>query len=144
MKILIMGLPGTGKTYLAERLASKLQAVHFNADKVRATINSHLDFSLQDRIKHANSLGWMCQFVKDSGHIGIADFVCPTNETRIAFNPDYIIWMDTFKKGRYEDTNKLFVPPLLNECNLHITDFKYSVDDIAKEIIACRHKDYNL
>jgi hypothetical protein len=129
MKILIMGLPGAGKTYLAERLASLLHAVHFNADRVRATINNTLGFTAEDRIEHARRLGWMCQFVKDSGGIAIADFICPTPEARAAFAPDYIIWLDTIDAGRYDDTNKIFVPPV--DVDLRLTDFNYDLQQIT-------------
>ena len=44
-KILIMGLPGAGKTTLARELAPLLRAVLFNADEVRKTLNRDLGFS---------------------------------------------------------------------------------------------------
>ena len=50
-KILVMGLPGAGKTTLATALARRLNAVHFNADEVRRNINSELGFSEADRIE---------------------------------------------------------------------------------------------
>ena len=58
-KILIMGLPGAGKTTLAQHLAPPLNAVHFNADAVRANINKDLGFSLEDRIEQARRMGWI-------------------------------------------------------------------------------------
>jgi len=128
LKILVMGLPGAGKTHLAERLAKALNAVHFNADRVRTTMNADLGFSIQDRVEHARRLGWMCQYVKDSGHYAIADFVCPTIETRAAFDADFMIWMDTIKRGRFEDTNKLFQPP--TRFNLRIEDWNYELDQL--------------
>ena len=134
MKILIMGLPGSGKTYLAGRLAKSLRAVHLNADRVRATINIDLKFSLEDRIEHARRMGWMSQLIKDSSIIAIADFICPTEETRKAFNSDLIIWMNTIEKGRYDDTNRMFVPP--TNANLTITSFDYVYEDVAQKIQA--------
>ena len=106
-----MGLPGSGKTTLARALAPKLKAVHWNADAVRANINSHLGFSEADRIEQARRMGWLCDQVTAAGSWVIADFVCPTSATRAAFGPATVIWVDTIKEGRFVDTNKLFVNP---------------------------------
>lgn len=111
MKILIMGLPGAGKTTLAEALARQLQAVHFNADEIRREINKDLGFSIADRLEQARRMGVLCDIASRHGSHVIADFVCPTPEAREAFKPDFLIWVDRIKEGRFEDTNKLFVPP---------------------------------
>ena len=84
-KILIMGLPGAGKTTLARTLAPLLNGVIFNADEVRAEINRDLGFSPEDRVEHARRMGWMCDRVVEAGGIAIADFICPTLQTRAAF-----------------------------------------------------------
>ncbi len=110
-KILIMGLPGAGKTTLAVALAPMLKAVFFNADAVRANINNRLGFSLEDRIEHARRMGWLCDRVVEAGHTAIADFVCPTPRTRAAFGNAFVVFVDRIQKGRFEDTNRLFVPP---------------------------------
>lgn len=111
MKILVMGLPGAGKTTLARALAPTLRAVMYNADEVRANISKDLGFSLDDRIEQARRMGWLCDRVVEAGGIAIADFVCPTPETRAAFGEALVVWVDRISEGRFADTNKLFVPP---------------------------------
>ncbi len=111
LKILVMGLPGAGKTSLARTLAPSLGAVLFNADEVRANINKDLGFSLEDRIEHARRMGWLCDRVVEASGIAIADFVCPTEETRAAFGAAFVVWMDRISQGRFLDTNRLFAPP---------------------------------
>ena len=130
MKLLIMGLPGAGKTTLAKDLAYRFNAVHFNADQVRATTNKDLGFSIEDRIEHARRMGCMCDSVNLCNFDVIADFVCPTEKTRLAFNPSHIIWMNTIQEGRFEDTNKMFTPPSLMVPDIIITDFNYDLDQI--------------
>ena len=110
-KILIMGLPGAGKTTLARALAPRLKAVLFNADEVRANISRDLGFSMPDRIEQARRMGWLCDRVVEAGGTAIADFVCPTPETRAAFGPAFTVFVDRLKAGRFADTNRLFVPP---------------------------------
>ena len=109
-KILIMGLPGAGKTYLAERLAPLINATWLNADKVRKEVNDW-DFSPEGRQRQAKRMKDLAEKSIEEGRHVIADFVCPTEKTRIDFNANIIIWMDTIEKGRFEDTNKIFVPP---------------------------------
>src|SRR5262245_53140410 len=110
-KILIMGLPGAGKTTLATVLAPRLNAVHFNADAVRANINKGLGFGVDDRIEHARRMGWLCDRVVEAGTYAIADFVCPTEATRVAFGDSFVVWMDRIKTSRFQDTNDLFEEP---------------------------------
>ena len=110
-KILIMGLPGAGKTTLATVLAPLLNAVVFNADAVRANLSQDLGFNLEDRIEHARRMGWMCDRVTEAGGTAIADFICPTPQTRTAFGEAFTIWVDRIEAGRFEDTNRMFVAP---------------------------------
>jgi adenylylsulfate kinase len=110
-KIIIMGLPGAGKTTLAGALAPLLNAVVFNADAVRANLSRDLGFSHEDRIEHARRMGWMCDRVVEAGGTVVADFVCPTAETRAAFGDAFTIWVDRIEAGRFADTNRMFVPP---------------------------------
>lgn len=111
-KILICGLPGSGKTTLAEKLVSRLNAAWFNADAVRQDIYSELGFSEEDRLSHATRMGKLCDWAKMGGNFVIADFICPTQETRRAFNADFVVWVDRIQEGRYEDTNKMFEKPM--------------------------------
>lgn len=120
-KILIMGLPGAGKTTLSKVLAPRLNAVHFNADDVRANVNKDLGFSEEDRIEHARRMGWLCDQVAQVGGYAIADFICPTPAARAAFSEGgepFVIWIDRIKEGRFQDTNRMFVPP--ERCNLRV------------------------
>jgi cytidyltransferase-like protein len=110
-KILIMGLPGAGKTTLAAALAPLLNAVVFNADAVRANLSRDLGFSHEDRIEHARRMGWMCDRVVEAGGTVIADFICPTPETRKAFGAAFLIWVDRIETGRFDDTNRMFLAP---------------------------------
>ena len=133
MKILIMGLPGSGKTYLAERLQPLIDAAWYNADVVRKMANDW-DFSSEGRIRQSMRMKTFADFEKSNNRYVICDFVCPTRTTQETFDPDIIIWMNTISEGRFEDTNKMFEEPLnvdfliteMNEDNHH---------DIAKEIL---------
>jgi adenylylsulfate kinase-like enzyme len=81
-KILIMGLPGAGKTTLASALAPLLNAVVFNADAVRSNLSRDLGFSHEDRVEHARRMGWVCDRVVEAGGTVIAGFICPTELPR--------------------------------------------------------------
>jgi cytidyltransferase-like protein len=106
-----MGLPGAGKTTLANVLAPLLNAVVFNADAVRANLSRDLGFSEEDRFEHAGRMGWMCDRVVEAGGSVIADFICPTERTRAEFGSAFTIWVDRIKAGRFEDTNRIFAAP---------------------------------
>lgn len=143
MKILVMGLPGAGKTTLAEALARELSCVHFNADEIRKEINKDLGFSVKDRIEQARRMGVLCDIASRYGSHVVADFVCPTPETREAFGPAFVVWVDRIKEGRFEDTNKLFVEP--EQYHYRVTadpfDFvSYHAQEIAKLINGPRKK----
>jgi len=134
VKILIMGLPGAGKTYFAERLkqylednsslatmpASRMAQMEspftnykstvdwFNADDIRKRFNDW-DFSREGRIRQSLR---MAEFaLRCTGDYVICDFVAPLPEMRHNFKADWVIWIDTIDAGRYEDTNKAFIPP---------------------------------
>jgi adenylylsulfate kinase len=128
-RILIMGLPGAGKTTLASELQTRLNSAHFNSDKVRALFDDW-DFSPQGRIRQSTRM----RDLADASAVDyvIADFIAPLKQMRDIYAADYVIWMDTIRKGRFEDTNQMFEPP--EKYNLRITNFDYSVDDILKEL----------
>ena len=109
-KILIMGLPGAGKTWLAKRLKKDLNCAHYNADSIREDANDW-DFSEEGRYRQALRMKNIADFEKSQGRTVICDFVCPTNELRYIFNPDVLVFVDTVKEGRFEDTNRLFERP---------------------------------
>jgi adenylylsulfate kinase len=110
MKILIMGLPGSGKSTLAEPFAQLVNGVWLNADAVRKEYDDW-DFSPEGRIRQAQRMRYLADGVVRAGRVAVADFVCPTEQARAEFAPDYTVWMDTIKAGRFEDTNRVFVPP---------------------------------
>lgn len=117
MIIQIMGQAGAGKTVLAEALADRINAIHINADRVRAGLNKDLGFELKDRIENARRLGELAKLLDNE--IVIVDFICPTNETREAFGkPDILIWVNRIEQGRFEDTNKMWQDP--TDCDLEI------------------------
>jgi cytidyltransferase-like protein len=112
MIIQIIGLPGTGKTALAAMLASRINAIHFNADDVRSDLSKDLGFSAEDRIEQARRLGALARLTSKQGYITVVDFVCPTDETRTAFGkPDILIWVDRIKESRFTDTNNMWQDP---------------------------------
>ena len=132
MKILVMGLPGSGKTYLAERLVSLLGAAWINADRVRNMVNDW-NFTANGRLIQSHRMRNIADFETKIGRIVVCDFVCPTEETRQIFDADILIWMDTIKQGRFEDTNLMFQKP--NQVDFHITEFnEHNHLDIVKEL----------
>tara|TARA_A100001388_G_C28468379_1_gene356507 strand:+ start:159 stop:569 length:411 start_codon:yes stop_codon:yes gene_type:complete len=116
--ILIMGLPGAGKTTLAEALAPMINAKRLNADEVRKAANDW-DFSPEGRTRQARRMADFALKLKSEGNYVVADFICPTPEARKLFPADYVIWVDTIKEGRFEDTNQMFVKP--EKYNFHVT-----------------------
>lgn len=157
-KILIMGLPGSGKTYFAERLKKYLEensdishmssirminsestpvnykatVSWFNADEIRKKYNDW-DFSTEGRIRQSLR---MAQFalISDSDFV-ICDFVAPLPEMRHNFKADWTIWMDTIDSGRYEDTNKAFVPPDLYDFRITEQDAEKWVPFVGQHIL---------
>tara|TARA_B100001540_G_C15689488_1_gene588603 strand:+ start:520 stop:927 length:408 start_codon:yes stop_codon:yes gene_type:complete len=131
--ILIMGLPGSGKTTLANELAPMIDAKRLNADEIRKKYNDW-DFSEEGRKRQSKRMASLALKLKEEGYNVVADFICPTPEARKLFPSNYVVWMDTIKEGRFDDTNKMFVKP--DKFDFHVTtkDAKNWAPKIFKEI----------
>jgi len=164
-RILIMGLPGAGKTYFAERLKTfleqngdifkvspdkllnyegipdhamlKVTVDWFNADDVRKRFNDW-DFSREGRIRQ--SLRMFDFAVACTGEFVICDFVAPLPEMRHNFKADWTIWMDTIDAGRYEDTNRAFVPPDVYDFRITEQDAEKWVEFVGTHILEGRRR----
>ena len=128
-----MGLPGAGKTTLAEELAPKLNAKRLNADEVRKEANDW-DFSEEGRKRQAKRMADFALKLKNQGNYVVADFICPTPEARSLFPADFVIWVDTIKEGRFDDTNQMFIKPEKYDFHVTTQDAKVWADKIIKEI----------
>ena len=113
-----MGLPGAGKTILASELVPLLNAKWLNNDEVRRAANDW-DFSKEARTRQAKRMADLAEKYKQEGRYVVCDFVCPTPKTRELFNADFTVWVDTIKKGRFDDTNSMFVKP--KKFDFHVT-----------------------
>tara|TARA_B100000579_G_scaffold237748_1_gene194987 strand:+ start:301 stop:711 length:411 start_codon:yes stop_codon:yes gene_type:complete len=131
--ILIMGLPGSGKTTLANELAPLLNAKRLNADEVRKDANDW-DFSEEGRKRQSKRMAEFAIKLKNEGHFVVADFICPTPEARSLFPSDYLIWVDTIEEGRFDDTNKMFIKPEKYDFHVTTQDAKNWAPKIFKEI----------
>ena len=131
--ILIMGLPGAGKTTLANELATLIKTKRLNADEVRRAANDW-DFSEEGRKRQAKRMFVSAVKLKSEGNNVIADFICPTPEARSLFPADYTIWVDTIKKGRFDDTNAMFVKPENYDFHVTTQDAKFWAQKIKEKI----------
>jgi adenylylsulfate kinase-like enzyme len=146
-KILVMGLPGSGKTTLSTALAKAMNAVHFNADEIRTKINKDLTFDVADRIEHARRMGVLCDIVNRTGVYAIADFVCPTAAAREAFGAKdaYVILMARKPVRDFTDTTKLFTQP--TDYHLKVDEsheLDYWVHYIYNNLKSIQHEDYKI
>lgn len=141
-RILIMGLPGAGKTYLAERLKARLQSHGrtvgwLNADEVRRHYNDW-DFSVEGRIRQSLRM----RDLADTSNTDycIVDFVAPLTEMRNNFRADWTVWVDTIREGRYADTNKMFVEPEVYDFRITEQDGDKWADFVAEHIADNRRR----
>ena len=161
MKILVCGLPGSGKTWLAGRLVDCIEnCAWYNADVIRKASNDW-DFSDSGRIRQANRMKTFADFEIKNGRSVICDFVAPTTKSREAFNPDFVIWLNTIDEGRvvdkkvnelkdakdlpfeihslqesdaFKDTTSMFQPPLNAQRIIKSFLNDEQIQEIAKDI----------
>ena len=131
MKILICGLPGSGKTTLAEPFSKLIGAVHINADAIREEYNDW-DFTPEGRMRQAARMKYLADGVVKAGRICVADFVAPTPQARDEFGADYVVWMDTIEEGRFEDTNKMYVRLEPGQYDYHVSEW---FDDTHEQLV---------
>ena len=131
MKVLIFGLPGSGKTTLAKPFAELIGGVHLNADEIRERY-ADWDFTPDGRLRQAERMRHLADGVVMAGKIAVADFVAPTSTTRHKFDPDFTVWMDTIKHSQYEDTNQMFQVPNKRKVNYHVAEW---FDDTDKQLL---------
>ena len=136
MSVLIFGLPGAGKTTLAEQVRNNISGFNpvlwINGDDVR---NKHqdFDFSREGRIRQAQRIRMLADEAQRDGMVAVCDFVCPYEDTREIIEADISVWVDRIQESRYEDTNKTWETPQDGEYNLRLTE-PYDVDQWAKII----------
>jgi adenylylsulfate kinase len=133
IKILIMGLPGAGKTTLAKLLGKKIKSTWLNADEIRKKFNDW-DFSPEGRIRQAKRMRNLADNEIQNGNNVIADFICPTRKTRENFNADYVVWVNTIKTGRFDDTNSMFEKPLNFDLEILSKDAEYWSKKIVEDL----------
>ena len=128
-----MGLPGSGKTTLASKLVPLLNAKRLNNDEVRKVADDW-DFSEEGRTRQAKRMADLAEKHKQEGNYVVCDFICPTPKTRELFNADYTVWMDTIDKGRFDDTNAMFIKPKKFDFKVTTQNAEVWATQIAKKI----------
>lgn len=136
-----MGLPGAGKTILANALRQELESCGFktiwlNADRVREEYNDW-DFSHEGRIRQSKRMREMSGRIESD--FVIADFVCPLQEMRDIYAADFTVWVDTISKGRFEDTNQLFSNPTVYDVGVLTQDTDQWLPVILESLLE-RHR----
>ena len=141
MIIQFMGLPGSGKTTIADAVRDRTNAIHLNADQVRSGLNKDLGFTPEDRVEQARRMGELARLLEGiQDKPVLVDFVCPTEETRKAFGEaDVVVWVDTIKESRFDDTNKLWEDPEHYDHRIVVTGNEHE-DAIATRAITVVRK----
>jgi len=132
VKILIMGLPGSGKTYLAKRVVKLLKADWLNADKVRGKYNDW-DFSENGILRQVKRMRELADRSKKK-YI-IADFICPMHQQIKVFQPKYIFWMNTIKKSRYPRINRIFKKPKKYDLKFEEKNLPENLKRLMKKVL---------
>jgi hypothetical protein len=136
MIVLLMGLPGAGKTTIADAIKDRTNGLHINADDVRAGLNKDLGFSIDDRIENARRLGELARLMnRKQDKPVIVDFINPTKETRAAFGKaDVTVWVDTVKSSRFPDTDAIWEDPEHYDHRIAVTGDDH-LDSLPKRAI---------
>jgi len=124
-RILVMGLPGSGKTTYAKYFAKTYNAVHWNADEIRERFNDW-DFTIEGRIRQAKRMSRLADITNEENQRVVCDFICPTKELREIFKPEIIVYMHG-GNDKYSNTNSLFVPPTISEALSLMEIFKTEI-----------------
>ncbi len=127
-----MGLSGSGKTYLAKKLQKDLNCAWFNADEIRKMANDW-DFSNEGRIRQSKRMRNLSDFESKNNRVSICDFICPTEETRQIFKPDFLIWMNSVSSSNFHDTDSIFQEPKIYDYKIDSKN-EYSLRDIILKI----------
>jgi len=132
-RVLICGLPGSGKTTLGKALVKYLHADLYDGDEVREAVDDW-DFSMEGRERQMNRMIHFTKESVDRGSYGVAAFVCPTDALRKQFDADYVIWMNTVLTSDYDDTNAIFEKP--SKCDLEIPAMSWwmNEDDLEEHV----------
>jgi adenylylsulfate kinase len=134
MKILICGLPGSGKSTIGKPFAELIGGIWINADEVRKEYDDW-DFTPEGRMRQAMRMKFLSDGVVMAGKVAVADFICPTKAARESFNADYTVWMDTIKFGKYEDTNLMYERLESNEYNYHVSRWFEKAEEQLAEVV---------
>jgi adenylylsulfate kinase len=135
-RVLVLGLPGAGKTTLAADIAAglflKTKCLWLNADTIREQYNDW-DFSENGRIRQSVRM----RHLADEANVDVVmvDMVAPMQEQRDIFDANFVVWVDTIKEGRYEDTNRMFLPPDVYNCRVVTMDSKHWGKIISDQIL---------